>query len=414
MTKAEYTGSMAPDHSKPLTIVIPTETYAPEINGAARFAERLAEGLAAKGHTVHVVCPSSIGNPTHQKVGNVWVHGIRSRRWLPHPTWMICHPWEARGPVHRLIRDISPDVVHVQAHFVVGRFGINAAIDQGIPLVATNHFMPENIVPYVSAPRRVLDTAARLAWGDLRRKMEAADVLTVPTQLAADLLSGHGFGAPVRAISCGIDLVEFHEAGPEEQDVAGIDRSHPTVLFVGRLAMEKNVDMIIRAVAASDPALGLQAEIVGAGEQLTSLKALAESLGIADRVHFLGKISDPDLHKAYSRATFFCNPGTAELQSIVTLEAMASAKPVVLADAVALPHLVRDGENGRLFQPGDIQALTAAFNEFAAASPEKLRATGEASVTMARHHDIRHTIDSFEEIYRGLADSRPSSSAAGA
>lgn len=402
MRKADPSPSMTPVDSRPLKILIPAETYAPEINGAARFAERLAEGLAAKGHEVHVVCPSAIGDPTHERVGNVWVHGIRSHRWLPHPTWMICWPWETKAPVDALVRDIAPDVVHVQAHFVVGRFAINAARRLGIPLVATNHFMPDNVVPYVHGPRRALEFGAAAAWGDLRRKMESADVLTVPTQLAADLLTEHGFSAPIRAISCGIDLVEFHAASAQEQDEAGVDTSHPTVLFVGRLSLEKNVDQIIRALAASDPDLGLEAEIVGAGDQREPLEALARELGVAGRVHFLGKISDAELLRAYRRATFFCNPGTAELQSIVTLEAMASAKPVVLANAVALPHLVRDGENGRLFNPGDLEALTAAFNEFAAASPETLAAYGEASVAMVTPHDLTHTIEAFEGIYRGL------------
>src|SRR5699024_8028870 len=210
----------------------------------------------------------------------------------------------------------------------------------GIPVVATNHFMPDNVRPYVRAPKPILDGGTAIAWWDLRRKFQSADFITVPTQLAADLLTENGFTSPIRAVSCGIDLQRF--AHLRELDSSPARTVPPRVLFVGRLSSEKRAADIVQAVAKTDPALGLEADI-------------------ADRIHVLGKISDTELMEAYQRCTFFCMPSTAELQSIATLEALASRKPVVLADAVALPHLVRDGVNGFLFPPRDIDALADRF-----------------------------------------------------
>ncbi|HJE78243.1 MAG TPA: glycosyltransferase [Brevibacterium epidermidis] len=391
-------------------MLIPAETYAPEVNGAAKFAERLAEGLAARGNEVHVACPSATGKPSVSVENGVTVHRLTAHRWPLHPTWMICMPWETKPELSRLLDSVRPDVVHTQAHFVIGRYAFSESIRRGIPVVATNHFMPDNVRPYVKAPKAVLDGGTAIAWWDLRRKFQSADFITVPTQLAADLLTENGFSSPIRAVSCGIDLQRF--AHLRELDSAATRAVPPRVLFVGRLSSEKHAADIVEAVAKTDPELGLETDIVGGGDQEEPLKQLAEERGIADRVHVLGKISDKDLMEAYQRCTFFCMPSTAELQSIATLEALASRKPVVLADAVALPHLVRDGVNGYLFPPRDTDALADRFTRICRMPEAELDVMSKASLDVVAKHDIEYTLDTFEEIYDGVIRDAIDSSAA--
>lgn len=337
-------------------------------------------------------------------------------------------PWETKPELSRLLDTLQPDVVHTQAHFVIGRYAFSEASKRGIPVVATNHFMPDNVRPYVRAPKPLLDGGTAVAWWDLRRKFQSADFITVPTQLAADLLTQNGFSSPIRAVSCGIDLERFAHlrdddtaqpaTAPEPatlpepasegtptaaERTAAVSDSEPAapprVLFVGRLSSEKHSADIVEALAKTDPALGLEADIVGGGDQEEPLKELAAELGIADRVHVLGKISDKELMDAYQRCTFFCMPSTAELQSIATLEALASRKPVVLADAVALPHLVRDGVNGFLFPPRDIEELAARFTRICELSITDLDTMARASLDVVAKHDIEYTLDTFESIY---------------
>ena len=119
------------------------------------------------------------------------------------------------------------------------------------------------------------------------------------------------------------------------------------------------MDVLIDAVAKTPKELDIHLEIVGGGEVRPALEAQVARLGLKDRVRFLGLASDAELRKAYIAADVFCMPGTAELQSLVTLEAMSASTPVLLADAMALPHLVRDGENGYLFTPNDSDDLAA-------------------------------------------------------
>lgn len=319
-------------------------------------------------------------------------------------------PWETKPELSRLLDSLQPDIVHTQAHFVIGRYAFSESNRRGIPVVATNHFMPDNVRPYVRAPKPILDGGTAIAWWDLRRKFQSADFITVPTQLAADLLTENGFTSPIRAVSCGIDLQRF--AHLRELDSSPTRTVPPRVLFVGRLSSEKRAADIVQAVAKTDPALGLEADIVGGGDQEEPLHELSAELGIADRIHVLGKISDTELMEAYQRCTFFCMPSTAELQSIATLEALASRKPVVLADAVALPHLVRDGVNGFLFPPRDIDALADRFTRICTATDAEFDAMSTASLDVVAKHDIEHTLDTFESIYDDVIAAAIDSSAA--
>lgn len=390
----------------PLRILIPTETYPPEISGAGLFAQRLATGLADRGHDVHVVCPSASGIASHDVEDGVRVHRLAAVRWPFHPSWTISPPWSAPRAFAGLLAQIDPDVVHSQAHFVIGRSALRQAHRAGIPLVATNHFMPDNVRPYVRAPQPLLDLGVRAAYADLRACFELADRFTVPTQLAADLLAANGFSAPVEAVSCGIDLSRFDS----QHRLPAAERAElpPRVLFVGRLSKEKHAEDIVAALAKTDPALGIEARFIGSGDQDSVLRDLADDLGLADRVRVLGKVSEQTLVDELASATVFCMPSTAELQSIATLEALASGLPVVLADAVALPHLVDEGRNGTLFPPRDVDALAAALAGVVTAGPEALEDMGAHSRTVAARHDIRRTLSRFEEIYRDVIAARAS------
>jgi glycosyltransferase involved in cell wall biosynthesis len=175
------------------------------------------------------------------------------------------------------------------------------------------------------------------------------------------------------------------------------------VLFVGRLAEEKHVDVLIDAVARTPADLDIHLEVVGGGEVRQALEAHVARLGLQDRVTFLGLATDAELRKAYLQADVFCMPGTAELQSLVTLEAMSASTPVLLADAMALPHLVRDGENGYLFTPNDSDDLAAKLVRLFTLPDDELAAMGKTSREMVENHSLERTLQAFEDLYRGAS-----------
>jgi glycosyltransferase involved in cell wall biosynthesis len=260
--------------------------------------------------------------------------------------------------------------------------------------------MPENLLGYAPVPQALRAPIARWAWRDLVRVYRQADVVTAPTPRAVELLETNGLPGSARAVSCGIDIGHY-ESG---ENVAGTGMS---VLFVGRLDKEKNVDELIRAMATLPD---VRADIVGDGACRDKLVALAAEVGVLNRIRFHGFVSDEELVRAYRRCDVFCMPGTAELQSLATMEAMAAGRPVIAADAMALPHLVRPGVNGFLYPPGDTGQLTRCLAELAR-NPALRGEMGEASRKIIAGHGIDRTLDVFGDLYHQAIDARHPSAA---
>ncbi|MDV8149400.1 glycosyltransferase [Arthrobacter sp. B10-11] len=387
-----------PDSQQPLTILIAADTYPPHVNGAAQFGYRLAKGMTERGHDVHVLaCRQDKGKSFTEFRTEGTVHRIRSHSVPTHEYFRITFPWEIKKEISLLFDRVKPDVVHIQSHYMIGEHVLYEAERRGVRIVATNHFMPENLNPFLPFPQWFKDIVGRISWKDMGKVMGRADVVTTPTPLAAKAMHQHAFLRKVLPLSNGIDSAAY-----ELREGEVIERHrHPTVLFAGRLAEEKHVNVLIDAVAKTPAELNVHLEIVGGGEVRAALEAQVARLGLEPRVKFLGLASDAELREAYIKADLFCMPGTAELQSLVTLEAMSASTPVLLADAMALPHLVRDGENGYLFTPNDSDDLAAKITKVLQLPAEDLAAMGKASRCMVEPHSIQGTLQTFEDLYRG-------------
>jgi glycosyltransferase involved in cell wall biosynthesis len=177
----------------------------------------------------------------------------------------------------------------------------------------------------------------------------------------------------------------------------------PILLFVGRLDKEKNVDLVIRALASIDSKIAPHFLIAGKGYEMENLRQLARELKIEDRVTFAGFVSDEDLPFLYNTATVFINAGIAELQSLVVMEAMATGLPVIGVNAMALPELIHDGENGYLFPAGDIGKLASCIQKIFS-NAEQREIMAKKSLEIIANHDVEKTMSRFESLYRDLSN----------
>jgi len=379
--------------------LLSADTFWPEINGAASFLARLAAGLVERGHSVHIAAPSfsntKLGARIEEHEGQkMSVHRIYSWRWYPHPWLRFALPWRIKQNSAKIIDLVEPDVIHSQSHFVTGRGMTIEGEKRGIRIIATNHMMPENLLEYTAIiPGFFKPKASQMAWDAADRSFRRAERVTAPTQRAASYVEEHTSIKNVLAISCGLNT---HDYTPNM--TVGTDN---LIVFLGRMVTEKHIDKLIRAFATLDPALGAKLELVGGGDQEASLKQLAASLGLSDRVKFTGYVDDNYLRGALARAKVFAMPSIAELQSISTMEAMATGLPIVGADAMALPHLVHDGENGFLFEPGNVADLAAKLTKVLTMPDDELMKFKEESLRIVAAHDIQNTLDTFESLYRG-------------
>lgn len=382
---------------RPLKILIASDTFAPDINGAARFAERLAAGLVQRGHDVHVSVPNQAyrRSAPHTEVIEgepMTLHRLPSVRWPPHDWLRFVWPWRSKHYARIVLDRVKPDVVHIQSHVIIGRGLARIAHERGIPVVATNHLMADNILDHTAMPKFIDDIVVKLAWADAKRTFDLTRAITTPTRRAADFLEKTIDVKDVIPISCGIDRAQYTPViAPREKN---------RMVFVGRLTAEKQVQVIMQAMTKLDPALETTFDIVGGGDQRKQLENLAAQLGLADRITFHGRTTDAELRALLSRASLFVIASIAELQSIATMEAMASALPIVAADAVALPHLVQDGVNGYLFEPGNVDELAARLTDVLTASPAEYERMQRASLDGVAIHDINRTLDTFEALYR--------------
>lgn len=390
----------SPHDGKPrLRVLLACDTFWPEINGSANFVARLAAGLVERGHDVHVAAPAY----TNKKVGALQeehegqmmtVHRIYSWRWYPHPWLRFSLPWRIKQNSARILDAVKPDVVHFQSHIIVGRGMTIEGQKRGVRLIGTNHFMPENLLDYTAIlPEFLKPWAVKLAWDAADRSFRRAERVTAPTEKAAEYLAANTSVKDVLAISCGIDAHNY---------TADLEpKSENLIVFLGRMAEEKQVDKLLRAFAKLDPALNAKLELMGGGDQEKPWRALAASLGLGDRVRFSSYVEDDYLRSTLTRAKVFAMPSIAELQSISTMEAMASGLPIVGANAMALPHLVHDGENGFLFEPGNVDELAEKLTTVLTMPHEEMVKMQKESLRIVEAHDIQRTLDTFESLYRG-------------
>lgn len=383
-----------------MRILIATDTYYPHVNGASYFTQRLAYHMAKRKNEVFVIAPSVTFGFTKETVGNVTVFGIRSLPVFFYKGFRVIPPVGIKKHIADIVTTIKPDIVHAQSHFTLSRAVISQAKINNIPVIATNHFMPENLVHYLHFPLFLEKSITHFAWKDCIRVFSGVNIVTSPTPSAAQLLKNQGFPNKIHAISCGIDLSCFT---PENRRKKIPDTlrfpSVPILFFVGRLDKEKNLAVVLQAVAKIPANIAFKFIIVGSGAEKNNLKKLATDLGITERVQFLGFVADEYLPLLYARADCFVAAGTAELQSIATMEAMASGLPIIAAAAVALPELVKHKENGFLFSVTDVQAL--AYYIKMLITNKKLRdRMGKKSLEIIAHHDIAKTIDAFESLHK--------------
>jgi glycosyltransferase involved in cell wall biosynthesis len=391
-----------------MRIVIAAQTYRPATNGAAVFANHLATGLARAGHEVVVLMPSNRVRAYEERWEGVRIRGVAALPLLPFYPEIYVTLFCGRE-VGRLLDALQPDVVHIHDHYPLSRAVLGASRARGLPVVGTNNFLPENLVsqmPALPAGRALLE---RLLWKMVLDPLDRVEVVTAASETSAAILRQQGLRPPVRAISCGVDLGRFHPDPTVDRAATrwryGLDPGRAVFLYVGRLDPDKRLDVLLHAMQRllrED----LQLAVVGRGRQMGALQGLAARLGLDAQVRFTGYVPDDDLPALLNSADVFVMPSEAELQCLAALEAMATARPLLAADARALPELVADGVNGYLFRAGDAADAARRMAQLMA-EQQRWAEMGAASLEMARPHSIANTVRRYEELYGQIAGSRP-------
>ncbi|WP_133127784.1 glycosyltransferase family 4 protein [Legionella nagasakiensis] len=382
-----------------MKILTVLDSYPPDLNGGAYFTHRLAKSLQARGHDVLVICPSRNLKQGYTNYEEIPLYTVRSWPVLNYTHFRVCWPIFIKRGIIKAIQQFQPDVVHLQGKFFLGGICYKACRKLNIPLIATNHFMPENFFHYTHLPSRCEPWFKRYTWRIVVDMLSHVDVVTTPTQTAATLLQSVDLHKPIHVISCGVDLKKFkpgQDANKLRQRFQIPDK--PVLLYTGRLDKEKNLPIVLKAFHRARQQVDAHFVLTGRGKEQLTLKELVKTLNMTQHVTFTGYLNDEEYPLIYGLADCFVNASTAELQSIVALEAIASGLPLIAANAVALPELVEHGVNGYLFLPNDVKNLAHYLIELLK-NPEKSQSMGSESRKKAESHDICKTAEQYEQLY---------------
>ena len=387
-----------------MKILIASDLHYPTINGVATFSRNLARGMAARGHEVVVIAPSQTGRRCKEVDDNYVIVRTDS---VPFPFYqnfrISLYP---ALEVKKIINDFDPDIIHIQMLLGIGQATMRYGNKLGIPIVSTNHAMPENLMDNLKLLAPVSRPINYMLKSYGARFHSKADVITMPTQSAIDMFLGDidKIKTPIIPVSNGIDLSRFSpgRASDDVYERFDIPKDAPIVSYVGRLDAEKHLPVLVRAfVRVKKTIPNAHLLIVGHGTEESLLHHMTEHLGIAADVTLTGRVSDDDIVALHKLGTVFCMPSPAELQSIATLEAMASGQPVVAVDAGALGELCQNNRNGYLTAQDDEEAIADGILRILK-DPALREKMSQESLAIAKTHDLETTLDTFEKIYTDL------------
>lgn len=338
-----------------MNIVLLTNTYLPHVGGVARSVEAFAQSYRKLGHRVLVVAPEFDEEPEYE-ADVIRIPALQNFNGsdfsvvLPIPTGLSDK-----------LQAFKPDVIHSQHPFLLGNTAVRLARIFDLPLVFTHHTLYEEYTHYVPgdspAMRRfIIELATHYA--------NLADIIFAPSESIRDLLLERGVTRPVEVVPTGVSIEKFaHGKGKEFRAQKHIPEDAFVVGHMGRLAPEKNLEFLARAVADFlKNAPNAMFMVVGSGPSNEAIKQIFGEAGMSERLCMCGLLEGEQLADAMNAMSVFAFASKSETQGMVLTEAMAAGLPVVALDAPGAREVVQDGYNGRLIMEESIETFSAALD----------------------------------------------------
>lgn len=378
-----------------MNIVMVTNTYLPHVGGVARSIEAFTREYRRRGHRVLVVAPEFPEQRGHER-DVVRIPAIQN---FNGSDFSVVLP--VPGVLAEALEAFEPHIIHSHHPYLLGMTALRKARKHELPLVFTHHTLYEQYTHYVPGDS---PTLARFVIELATRYANLTDHVFAPSESVATLIRERGVTAPITVVPTGVEMERFADGNGERmRRRLGIPADAFVVGHVGRLAAEKNLDFLARAVHAflvERPEARFL--VVGRGPAVASLRACFAGSESSGRLHMTGALAGPELADAYHAMDVFAFSSKSETQGMVLTEAMAAGVPVVALDASGVRELVQDGEQGRLLRDEDVADFAAALCWVYELPRAEQRRLQDAARRRAREWSMPRTADRALAVYDSL------------
>lgn len=332
-----------------MKILFISDVYFPRINGVSTSIRTFVDQMQNSGHEVHLIAPC-YGITTQDEA---WIKRIPARSIYFDPEDKLMKYGEVLQHLPEL-RQANYDIVHVHTPFVAHYVGLKLARELNIPCIETYHtFFEDYLHHYLPWMPKVM--ARGMARMISKRQCNAVDAIVAPSKPMLDVLRGYGVEVPAEVIPTGLQMHSFKEADGEAFRLKyDIPLDRPMLLYVGRVAFEKNIDFLLemtKILIEQRPDVLLV--VTGEGPAESSLHKLARTLGIEQNIKFIGYLDrNTELNACYQAADVFVFASKSETQGLVLLEAMAQGTPVVAIAELGTASILVEGQ-GAWIAPDD-------------------------------------------------------------
>lgn len=339
-----------------MKICMMTNTYLPHVGGVARSVHTFTESYRRQGHKVLVVAPRYEGK------AHVSAQVERRVVRLPAIQQFNGSDFSVRLPmtwqVNPILNRFKPNIVHSHHPYLLGDSALRYAADQNAPVVFTHHTLHEEYTHYVpfdspALKQFVIELCTQYA--------NLCDAVVAPSESIARLIERRGVTTPIEVIPTGINVDAFSSGRRDKfRKVHGIDERTFVVGHLGRLAPEKNLEFLGRAVKQFlQQRRAAKFLVVGDGPSAGTLREFFEREQLGDRLIMPGTKTGRELSDAYAAMDVFVFSSFSETQGMVLAEAMAAGLPVVALDASGVREVVCNGRNGFLLSADAEEATFA-------------------------------------------------------
>ena len=366
--------------------------FSPHFGGVESHVRSLSRELARRGHEVTVVTTQHDPSLSTEET----MDGFRVVRVRPR---FILMQTPITPRMRGSLRGLSSDVVHAHSPPpLASHYAGAVASERGIPYVVTYHCDVE--LP--SAFGSVVESIYRRSLGaDTLRNADQVIVTTRTYAATSRVIWRYN----PSVIPNAVDHRRFRPDvdGSRVRSKLRIPPDVPVVLLVGRIVPHKGVEHFIEAARYVPDARFL---IAGGGSSLEPMKRLAISMGVAERVRFLGRVSDERLPEVYAACDVFALPSVSRLEAfgIVALEAMSTGKPVIVADIPGVREMIEDGRDGLIADPMNPRDLAEKIRRLLS-DPEARRTMGaRGREKVLESFSIERVTDRIEAVYSAILD----------